>query len=51
MTDRTIIDFPQLIYEIRHMTPRQKLYKILRKELKKLNHWKDNPRGRPFPKK
>lgn len=46
MTDKTLIDFPQLVYEIRHMTPRRKLWKVLRTELKRLHHWKDLPRGK-----
>ena len=41
MADKTAIDLKQLTYEIRHMTPRQKLYKLLKKELLKLDHWKN----------
>ena len=42
------LDFQQLINEIRAMTPQTTLYKILRTELTKLNHWKQKPRGNPM---
>ena len=29
------------------MTPRSKLFKALKEELRALNHWKDLPRGNP----
>jgi hypothetical protein len=43
----TKIDLLQLAIEIRSMTRRQKLYQVLKRELKRLHHWKDNPRGAP----
>ena len=39
--------YEALRQEIKGMTPRTKLYKVLKGELKALGHWKDQPRGNP----
>lgn len=41
------IDLEQLRLEIRKMTPPSKLFKLLREELIKLDHWKQKARGNP----
>jgi len=42
-----MIDLSLLRQEIRRMTPRNKLFKALKEELKAQNRWKDLPRGNP----
>ena len=37
--------------ELEQMQPRQKLYELVKAEMKKRGHWKQLPRGRAFPKK
>ena len=41
------IDLTILANEIRTMTRRQKLYRVIKTELKKRRLWKDKPRGAP----
>jgi len=43
----TKIDIPQLRTEIRNMTPKQKIYRVLRDELSKVGHWKKKPPTKP----
>lgn len=44
----TKIDLEQLRQEIRRLTPRQTLYKVLKEELECIGHWKLKGRGIPF---
>ena len=44
----TKIDFDQLRREIRQLDRHQPLYKLLKEELDRLGHWKQQPRGKPF---
>ena len=46
---KTQIDLEQLQKEVRSMSPRSKLYKILRNELSRIGHWKQLKRGKPNP--
>jgi protein associated with RNAse G/E len=41
------IDVNQLAYEIQHMNRHKKIYRVLREELTKLDHWKQARRGDP----
>lgn len=41
----TRIDLEQLRKEIRALTRRDALYRVLKEELSKLGHWKQKPRG------
>jgi hypothetical protein len=41
------IDLEQLRVEIRRLKITQKLYKVLKEELTKINHWKNLKRGKP----
>lgn len=45
-----MIDYSELIYGIRHMNRRKKLYAVLKQELKPLGYWQDKPRGSGFKK-
>ena len=42
----TKVDLEQLVKELREITPRQKLFVVLKRELSKIKHWKNKPRGR-----
>ena len=42
------IDFEQLRLEIRKMSSSSKLYKIIKEELIKQDHWKQKARGNPM---
>jgi len=42
------INLAQLREELKHITPRQELYKLLKDELSKQGHWKAQGRGKPF---
>lgn len=44
----TKIDFDQLRYEIRHLNRHKALYRLLRDELTKIDHWKQQARGNPI---
>ena len=46
--NKTKIDHKQLRIEIQSMTRDSKLYKLLREELTKLDHWKQQKRGDPI---
>ena len=41
------MNLEELRLAIRTMTPRTKLYKVLKEELTRLGHWKPLPRGNP----
>ena len=47
MWNKTKLDLEQLAKEIRAMSVRSKLYKLLVEELGKQGHWKQLPRGKP----
>ncbi len=47
MTPKTKLDFNQLRVEIRAMNNRKALYRLLKEELTKLDHWKQQGRGDP----
>lgn len=47
MWNKSKLDFEQLRAEIKAMSARSGLYKLLRDELLKLDHWKNLPRGNP----
>ncbi len=40
-------DYKELVESIRIMTPRYKLFKVLKKELTARGYWKNHPRGNP----
>lgn len=42
------VDFDQLRLEIQQMSRDSKLFKLLREELTKLDHWKQQARGNPM---
>lgn len=42
------IDVNQLAYEIQHMNRHKKIYRVLREELTKVDHWKQQGRGDPI---
>ncbi len=41
------MDTNQLALAIQSMTPRSKLYKVLKRELSLLGYWRNRPRGNP----
>jgi protein associated with RNAse G/E len=41
------IDVNQLAYEIQHMNRHKKIDRVLREELTKVDHWKQQGRGDP----
>lgn len=41
------IDFEQLRVEIRDLNNRKQLYRVLKEELTKIDHWKQQRRGDP----
>ena len=45
--NKTKLDFEQLRIEIRSMSRQSQLFKLLREELAKLDHWKQQGRGNP----
>ena len=44
----TKIDVNQLAFEIQHMNRHKKIYRVLREELTKVDHWKQQCRGNPI---
>lgn len=46
--NKTRLDHTQLRIEIRAMSIHSKLYKLLKEELTKLDHWKQQRRGDPI---
>jgi len=42
------IDVNQLAFEIQHMNRHKKIYRVLREELTKVDHWKQQGRGDPI---
>lgn len=47
MWNKSKLDLDQLRKEIRVMSIRSKLYKLLEEELTQLDHWKQRRRGKP----
>jgi len=47
MWNKSKIDFEQLRIELRSMTNRYELYKVVKEELEKRGWWKQKPRGKP----
>ena len=47
MWNKSKLDFDQLRTEIKVMSVRSQLYKLLRDELSLLGHWKNLKRGKP----
>lgn len=47
MWNKSKIDLEQLALEIRNLKPTQKMYKVLRDELTRLDHWKQRKRWSP----
>jgi hypothetical protein len=45
---KTKLDFEQLRKEIRRLNRHQALYRLLREELTKVDHWKQQRRGDPM---
>lgn len=45
--EKSKIDLDQLTTEIRKLTVRRQLYKVLKRELSKLGYWKNQKRGKP----
>jgi len=45
--EKTKIDLEQLRYEIQHLNNRKDLYFVLKEELTKIDHWKQQQRGDP----
>ncbi len=43
--DKTKLDLEQLRIEIRSLTNRKLLYRVLKEELTKIDHWKQQQRG------
>ena len=46
-TRSIVINLEELKLAIRGLTRQQELYRMLKKELKKQDHWKDKQRGNP----
>jgi hypothetical protein len=46
---KTKLDLEQLRLEIRTLTPDKQLYTVLKEELLKIDHWKQQKRGKPNP--
>lgn len=42
-----MVNLEELRKEIRAMTPRKKLFMVLKEELTKLEHWRNHLRGNP----
>jgi hypothetical protein len=49
MKAKSKIDQSQLRFEIRNMTYKSSLYRVLKEELSNLDYWKQRPRGKPNP--
>lgn len=49
MKSKSRIDQENLRFEIRNMTYDSSLYKLLKEELSRLGHWKNQKRGKPNP--
>ena len=47
--EKTKIDLDRLAQEIRNMSVRSHLYKVLKSELSKKDYWKNKKRGKPNP--
>ena len=47
--NKTKLDLEQLRLEIRTLTPDKQLYTVLKEELSKIDHWKQQKRGKPNP--
>jgi len=45
--EKTQINLERLRYEIQHLNNRKDLYEVLKEELSKIKHWKQQPRGNP----
>lgn len=45
--EKSRLDLSQLRKELRRLTNRQELYRVLKEELTKLDHWKQQKRGKP----
>lgn len=43
-----MVDLEELERALAKMQPRQKLYELIKKELKSRGRWKNKPRGRPY---
>lgn len=48
MTGGQPIDLNELERALRTMRPRQKLYELIKAELRRQGHWKNKPRGNPM---
>jgi protein associated with RNAse G/E len=46
---KTRIDLEQLRLEIKELNSHKMLYKVLKEELTKIDHWKQQKRGKPNP--
>ena len=44
---KTKVDLGQLRVEIRELNNRKQLYRVLKEELSKIDHWKQQGRGNP----
>jgi len=47
-TGQRKIDLTELQRALQLMQPRQKLYEIVKAEMKRRGHWKNKPRGNPM---
>ena len=47
--NKTKLDLEQLRIEIRSITSDKQLYYVLKEELSKIDHWKQQKRGKPNP--
>jgi hypothetical protein len=45
--NKSKIDLEQLSLEIQNLKPTQKLYQVLKDGLTKIDHWKQQKRGKP----
>ena len=45
-----MIDYGELARELRKMKPRQRLYELVKAEMKARGRWKPAPKGKPFQK-
>jgi hypothetical protein len=45
-----MIDYNELEKELKAMKPRQRLYELIKTEVKRRGHWKNYPKGKPFKK-
>lgn len=43
------INLEELERELRDMTPRSRLFTIVKEEMKRRGHWKNHRRGKPHP--